>query len=337
MAASLCQSVLDALTDIDMPKRHPARTTQGSIEADGIWLPVYACDALVLGHAKSPRRHIRVLGIGRADPAYGCDRPAWRSRLPRPSALAAPWTKIRPMWKRWDRCALSSLQYLGLPVPLDRLGAALRYQTDHDEAGRATSCGPRTSRLMVKVLAEESARLGVPVLNRCVGAKILAAGEEPKRVMGLLAFHTADRTAKNPLGLAIIRCADLVIAAGGPGELYRDSVYPKHCFGALGLALEAGVEAINLTESQFGIGTPRDGSPWNLSGTYAQCLPYIHSVDTDGIGAQFPGRLLSNDTGTRPQHFPQGLSMAVPCLTNARLRFQPCRIDRATYPQWNPL
>src|SRR5437016_1231074 len=49
VAASLCQSVLDALTDIDMPKRHPARTAQGSIEADGIWLPVYACDALVLG------------------------------------------------------------------------------------------------------------------------------------------------------------------------------------------------------------------------------------------------------------------------------------------------
>src|SRR6266404_8697363 len=49
VAASLSQSVLDALTDIDMPKRHPAGTAQGSIEADGIWLPVYACDALVLG------------------------------------------------------------------------------------------------------------------------------------------------------------------------------------------------------------------------------------------------------------------------------------------------
>src|SRR5436853_420743 len=88
--------------DLETPaRRHPARTTQGSTEADGICVPVYACDALVLGHAKSPRRHIRVLGIGRADPAYGCDRPAWRSRLPQPSALAAPWTKIRPMWKRW--------------------------------------------------------------------------------------------------------------------------------------------------------------------------------------------------------------------------------------------
>jgi succinate dehydrogenase/fumarate reductase flavoprotein subunit len=89
--------------------------------------------------------------------------------------------------------ALSSLQYLGLPVPLDRLGAVLRHQTDHDEAGRATSCGPRSSRLMVKVLGEEAARLGVPVLNRCVGAKILATDDEPRHVAGLLAFHAADR------------------------------------------------------------------------------------------------------------------------------------------------
>ena len=43
--------------------------------------------------------------------------------------------------------------------------------------------------------------------------------------------------------------------AGGPGELYRDSVYPNGCFGSLGLALDAGITLVNLTESQFGIGT----------------------------------------------------------------------------------
>jgi hypothetical protein len=94
----------------------------------------------------------------------------------------------------------------------------------------------------------------VPVTNRCVGAKILATDDRPKRVTGLFEFHAADRTADNPLGLVVMRYADLVIAAGGPGELNRDSVYPKHCFGAQQLALEAGVEAVNLTESQFGIG-----------------------------------------------------------------------------------
>jgi hypothetical protein len=53
-----------------------------------------------------------------------------------------------------------------LPIPLDRLGAVLRYQTDHDEAERATSCGPRTSRLMVKVLAKESASLRTTALSK---------------------------------------------------------------------------------------------------------------------------------------------------------------------------
>src|SRR6266566_4577499 len=210
-------------------------------------------DALVLGHAKSPRRHIRVLGIGRADPAYGCDRRAWRSRLPQPSALAAPWTKIRPMWKRWDRCALSSLQYLGLPVPLDRLGAALRYQTDHDEAGRATSCGPRTSRLMVKVLAEESARLGVPVLNRCVGAK---------------------------------------------------SVWDRHAARWISLESVGNVRAVPALH------------PFRRYRWHRSAISWAITIERHR---------------NSHQHFPQGLSMAVPCLTNARLRFQPCRVDRATY------
>jgi succinate dehydrogenase / fumarate reductase flavoprotein subunit len=314
VADSLCQSVLDALTDVDMPKRHPARTAQGSIEAEGLRLPVYACDALVLGSGAAGWRaavELKRYGIDvvvatqnlyggtsacsgsdkqtlhtAATGRHGDDFIALAAALGAGGAMDEDTAYVEAVG---SLRALSSLQYLGLPIPLDRLGAVLSYQTDHDEAGRATSCGPRTSRLMVKVLAEESARLGVPVLNRCVGAKILATDDKPKRVTGLLAFHAADRTADNPLGLVVIRCADLVIAAGGPGELYRDIVYPKHCFGALGLALEAGVEAVNLTESQFGIGTPRDGFPWNLSGTYAQCLPYIHSVDTDGIERNFLG------------------------------------------------
>ena len=61
--------------------------------------------------------------------------------------------------------AFIGLKSMGLPLPEDRYGAVLRYQTDHDEVGRATSCGPRTSRLMVKVLAEEAVLLGVPFVD----------------------------------------------------------------------------------------------------------------------------------------------------------------------------
>jgi len=314
VAASPCQSILDALTDVVMPKRHPTRAAQGAVEADGLRLPVYACSALVLGSGAAgwraavelKRRGIDVMVATQnlyggtsacsgsdkqtlhtaATGRHGDDFIALAAALGAGGAMDEDTAYVEAVG---SLRALSSLQYLGLPIPLDRLGAVLRYQTDHDEAGRATSCGPRTSRLMVKVLAEESARLGVPVLNRCVGAKILLSDGEPKRVCGLLVVHAADRRDDNPLGLAVIRCSDLVVAAGGPGELYRDSVYPKHCFGALGLALEAGIEAVNLTESQFGIGTPREGFPWNLSGTYAQCLPYIYSLDSTGIERNFLG------------------------------------------------
>jgi len=320
VAVSLSQSVLDALTDVAMPKRHPVRAAQASLPAGGFALPVYACEALVLGSGAAgwraavelKRRGIDVLVAtqnlyGGTSACSGSDKQTLHTaasggRGDNFWALAGALGAGGGMDEDTAYVeavgslkALASLQYLGLPIPLDRLGAVLRYQTDHDETGRATSCGPRTSRLMVKVLAEESARLGVPVLNRFVAARILTdadsrvAGAAGRRVAGLIAFHASDRSPENPHGLVIVRCADLVIAAGGPGELYRDSVYPKHCFGALGLALEAGIEAVNLTESQFGIGTPRDAFPWNLSGTYAQCMPYIHSVDADGTEHNFLG------------------------------------------------
>ena len=127
------------------------------------------------------------------------------------------------------------------------------------------------------------------IRDSCTAAKILISDTAPRRVIGLVAFHASERRPDNPMGLVIFHCDELVLAAGGPGELYRDSVYPAHCFGALGLALEAGVEAVNLTESQFGIGTPRNAFPWNLSGTYAQCLPYIFSRDAEGVERNFLG------------------------------------------------
>ncbi|MBA7736563.1 FAD-binding protein [Escherichia marmotae] len=177
---------------------------------------------------------------------------------------------------------LGGLQYLGLELPEDRYGAILRYQTDHDEAGRATSCGPRTSRLMVKVLLEEVQRLSIPLLTSATVIKLLhQRGENGEdRVAGAI-LATGSR-AHNPWGLAIVTAPNVVLATGGPGELYRDSVYPHKCFGSLGLALEEGLTLTNLTESQFGIGTPRSTFPWNLSGTYVQVIPYIYSVDTEG-------------------------------------------------------
>ncbi len=61
------------------------------------------------------------------------------------------------------------------------------------------------------------------------------------------------------------------------------------------MALEAGITLVNLTESQFGIGTPRSQFPWNLSGTYMQAMPRIYSQDHSGVSIIF-WQLIAHDS-----------------------------------------
>jgi succinate dehydrogenase / fumarate reductase flavoprotein subunit len=312
VAGPLDPSILAALTDVAMPKPPPAPATRERLRAGGFTLPLHRCEALVLGSGAAglraavelKRREVDVVVATQAifggtsacsgsdkqtlhtacDSAGGDDFNALAEALGAGGAMDEDTAYVEAVG---SLKALDSLAFIGLPIPRDRFGAALRYKTDHDEAGRATSCGPRTSRLMVKALAQDAARLGVPILNRMVGARILVDEHPPRRAIGMLAISATARAADNPLGLVVFLCDALVLASGGPGELYRDSVYPKHCFGALGMALEAGIEAVNLTESQFGVGTTRDGFPWNLSGTYAQATPYVFSRDAVGNERNF--------------------------------------------------
>lgn len=177
----------------------------------------------------------------------------------------------------------SALQFLGLPLPEDKFGSVLRYQTDHDEVGRGTSCGPKTSRLMVKVLLDEVLLLQIPILDNSVGISLLQSkNDRGERFCNGLVICNDNHSENNPYAISVFLSPNVIIATGGPGELYRDSVYPRGCYGSLGLALEADIPLNNIIESQFGIGTPRSSIPWNLSGTYMQAIPYIYSVDQEG-------------------------------------------------------
>jgi succinate dehydrogenase / fumarate reductase flavoprotein subunit len=304
MSQPVPQAILDALTDVTMPRLPAPDPAPGTTHG----LPAWRYDAVIVGSgaaglraAVELKRHgvsvavISQSAWGGTSACSGSDKQtihtantslrgddfhAMARALAAGGAMDADTAYVEAVG---SVRAMASLQYLGLPLPQDRLGGTLRYQTDHDETGRATSCGPRTSRLMVRVLGDEALRLGIPVHNHSTAARILV---RDGRAAGLLAFRQASRSPDNPLGLAVFQGGALVLAAGGPGELYRDSVYPNGCFGALGLALEAGITAVNLTESQFGIGTRREGFPWNLSGTYVQAIPHIYSIDA--AGAEHP-------------------------------------------------
>lgn len=313
MAEPVSQDILNALTDVDMPRLEAEPDIQAFVLVRGNRVPVYPCGTVIMGSGAAglraavelKRRGTDVVVVtqsawGGTSACSGSDKQTlhtantsdrgdnFKDMARAIRAGGAMDEDIAYVEAVGSVRAMASLQFLGLPLPQDGLGGTLRYQTDHDEVGRATSCGPRTSRLMVKVLATEAIRLGIPFFNQTTGVRILVEGEgSDRRVSGILAVRPKAQSPDNPYGLTLFRCAFLVIAAGGPGELYRDSVFPNGCFGSLGLALEAGVDLVNLTESQFGIGTRRENFPWNLSGTYVQALPYIFSVDAEGAEHNF--------------------------------------------------
>lgn len=313
MPDAVPQAILDRLTDVDMPRLPPEPAPNGVVQAQGYTIPVFDYAAVVVGSGaaglraaiEAKRRGVEVAVIsqsawGGTSACSGSDKQTLHTAnsadrgddftdmahaIRAGGAMDEDMAYIEAVG---SVRAMASLQYLGLPLPQDPLGGTLRYQTDHDEVGRATSCGPRTSRLMVQVLAQEAIRLDIPIFNHTTALQVLVEGHDgQRRVRGILVIRPKGQTPENPYGLAVFRCPSLVIAAGGPGELYRDSVFPNGCFGALGLALDAGVALVNLTESQFGIGTRREGFPWNLSGTYVQALPYIYSVGPDGAEHNF--------------------------------------------------
>ena len=308
MSTDIPQQILDELTDVRLPRDIVLAEAREWQEVDGVRVPVYRYPAVVLGSGAAglraagelKRRGVDVLVVTRklfwgTSAFSGSDKQTLHTACAKhrgddftkmAQALGAGGAmdaNVAYVEAVGSIDAFSGLKYLGLPLPQDRYGAVavLRYQTDHDEFGRATSCGPRTSRLMVKVLAEEAIRLGIHFLDHSTAMSLLKSGSgADKKASGLVVLNRTNHD--NAYGLSVVLSPNVVLASGGPGELYRDSVYPKNCFGSLGLALEAGLELSNLTEHQFGIGTRRTEFPWNLSGTYVQVMPYVYSTDADG-------------------------------------------------------
>ncbi|MBN1588718.1 MAG: FAD-binding protein [Pirellulales bacterium] len=172
----------------------------------------------------------------------------------------------------------------GVPFPQDALGAFAGYKTDHDPRQRATSAGPRTSRMMSDALEREVRRYGIPIVDRQEVAEMVTSGQGPsKRVVAVVCLDLAGLE-QGAWKLNVFTCENLVLAAGGPGALYETTVYPKGQTGLHGLALAAGLAAENLTESQFGIASTK--FRWNTSGTYMQAVPRIFSTDADGNAAR---------------------------------------------------
>lgn len=168
----------------------------------------------------------------------------------------------------------------GVPFPHNCYGGYVGYKTDHDPKQRATSAGPWTSSQMYRALLAELQQQGIPILDRHEVIALLTAEQGgEKRTIGALAINKAK--ADNGLSsIVVFQAENIVFATGGPGGLYKTSVFPEGHLGSTGVALAAGAEAVNLTEWQYGLASVK--FRWNVSGTFQQAIPRYISTEPDG-------------------------------------------------------
>jgi succinate dehydrogenase/fumarate reductase flavoprotein subunit len=171
--------------------------------------------------------------------------------------------------------AFLHLAQLGVPFPTDAYGQFVGYKTDHDPRQRATSIGPYTSREMCRALIRAAKGRGIQILEgRVVVALLLTGAGAARRAAGAVALDAEGN-------FEVYGAENVVLAVGGPGGLYKASVYPPVHTGAIGLALLAGVKAQSLPESQYGLASTK--FRWNVSGTYMQVVPRFVSTAADGV------------------------------------------------------
>ena len=172
------------------------------------------------------------------------------------------------------------LVQVGVPFPHDPIGSYCGYKTDNDPYERATSAGPKTSKYMSECLQRYVEQYGIRIYDGQEVAHLLTVGTGgQKRIVGVVTIDK-EKVGSDKFAINVFFCANLVLAAGGPGEMYETSVYPKGQVGIHGLAFKAGLIGANLTESQFGLASIK--FRWNVSGTYMQAIPRIFSTDAEG-------------------------------------------------------
>ena len=175
--------------------------------------------------------------------------------------------------------AFFHLVQCGVPFPHGPSGGYPGYKTDHDPFARATSAGPKTSWFMCRGLQRKTERYGIALFDQHEAARILPLERFGGTGHALLTLDKR-RLDEPGFGLTLWLCDHLILAAGGPGMLFEQSVFPHGQCGIHGLAFEAGLRAQNMTEWQFGLASTK--FRWNVSGTYMQAAPRIFSTNAEG-------------------------------------------------------
>ena len=119
-----------------------------------------------------------------------------------------------------------NLVNLGVPFPHDASGVFPGYKTDHDPRRRATSCGPYTSREMCRMLICELQRRNIEVQEDKIAVKLLKNSSGACNGALFLAHDSSE--------VETVIAENVIFAVGGPGGIFKNSVYPAVHTGAIG-------------------------------------------------------------------------------------------------------
>lgn len=167
------------------------------------------------------------------------------------------------------------LAELGLPFPQNAFGEYVGIRSSQDTARRSISCGPDTASKILQALELEVKKRHILVLHGHQMVRIFT-DENCKKAIGLLALN-CDNVRERHQRYILFNCTNLILATGGPGGLFHHEGYPAAHTGCLGLALEAGAKALNLTEFQYGICAA--SLSLTMNGAYQEAMPRYISVD----------------------------------------------------------
>ncbi|AEB06656.1 fumarate reductase/succinate dehydrogenase flavoprotein domain protein [Coriobacterium glomerans PW2] len=178
------------------------------------------------------------------------------------------------------RCFMK-LVNLGVDFPTDAYGQFIGYKTDHDPCQRGTSAGPLTSRYMTEALERSVRMKNIEIRDKLMAFHILTSSDGIRGVICLDLLSAAEGRLK----LVIFVCSNLIWCTGSPASIYEVVAYPESQTGMSGAALQAGAEAANLQDWQYGLASV--GFRWNISGTYQQALPRYVAIDSQGNEREF--------------------------------------------------
>ena len=164
----------------------------------------------------------------------------------------------------------------GVDFPMNEYGEYVGYRTDHDERKRASSCGPLTSNCICKALIKKVTEENIIIFE---GERALKLLTFENKIIGLITLNMKNGEFKT------YKCSNIILCVGGAAGIYNASVYPKSQTGGLGIAIEEGATAVNLSEWQYGIASTE--FRWNLSGSYQQVIPRYLSIDDKGTEHEF--------------------------------------------------